>query len=117
MHKPFASRGAIRLFARSMMLVIPLSCAAEQYGLASRLVNDSAAHPGSADPTQDSVQELSAGMTLERTLTSGDEHVYTIRLESGGTVLAEADQQGIDLVIDVYDADGKQVAGLNSANG
>ena len=43
---------------------------------------------------------LSAGFTQERTLGPGDNHVYTVTLTEGYAILGEADQHGVDLVID-----------------
>ena len=60
---------------------------------------------------------LTVGMNLERPLGPRDEHFYSLRLESGAAVIAEADQHGIDLVIDVVGPDGKRIAQLDSPNG
>ena len=93
----------LRLLVGSLTCLIPLTCAAAQQG--------SAALP-EKPPT-----ELVTGMTTERTLAPSDEHVYTARLESGEALLAAANQQGIDLVIDVFGSDGRKVTSLDSPNG
>jgi enterochelin esterase family protein len=58
-----------------------------------------------------------AGMDMERALGPADEHVYTARLASGAAVVGEADQHGVDLVIDVFGPDGMRIAQLDSPNG
>ena len=62
-------------------------------------------------------QELTAGAKFERTLEPGAEHTYTAKLESGSAILATVDQEGVDVVIDVYAPDGKRVAQLDTPNG
>ena len=60
---------------------------------------------------------LSQGMVLERSLVPPEEHVYTADLESGAAIIGEIDQDGIDLVIDVFGPDRQQIAHLDSPNG
>ena len=60
---------------------------------------------------------LSQGMILERSLVPPEEHVYTADLESGAAIIGEIDQDGIDLVIDVFGPDRQQIAHLDSPNG
>jgi enterochelin esterase-like enzyme len=60
---------------------------------------------------------LSQGMILERTLGPLDEHVYTADLDGGSAIIGEADQDGIDLVIDVFAPNKQSVAHLDSPNG
>jgi pimeloyl-ACP methyl ester carboxylesterase len=62
-------------------------------------------------------QALASGLNQERTLGPGENHVYTITLQEGGAVLGEADQHGIDLVIDVFGPDGKLIQTVDSPNG
>ncbi len=70
----------------------------------------------SAAPAQEP-EALAAGMNEERTLGPGDTHAYVITLQEGGAVVGEADQHGVDLVIDVYGPDGKRIRTLDSPNG
>ena len=70
----------------------------------------------SAAPAQEP-EALADGMNEERTLGPGDTHAYVITLQEGGAVVGEADQHGVDLVIDVYDPDGKRIRTLDSPNG
>jgi len=65
----------------------------------------------------ESAHELTPGFKLGRTLEPGERHSYTVRLESGGAVIAEADQEGIDLVIDVYAPDEQLLNTIDSPNG
>jgi enterochelin esterase family protein len=60
---------------------------------------------------------LTPGFTQERTLGGGDNHVYTVKLESGAAVLGEADQHGVDLVIDMFGPDGNLIRTVDSPNG
>ncbi len=56
-------------------------------------------------------------MRLERELTAADEHVYFAELEEGGAVVGEADQDGVDLVVDVIAPDGHLLTRADSPNG
>jgi enterochelin esterase-like enzyme len=60
---------------------------------------------------------LHAGFTQERTLGSNENHVYMISLDEGTAVLGEADQHGVDLVIDEFGPDGKLIRTVDSPNG
>src|SRR5262249_25227865 len=62
-------------------------------------------------------KELVAGMKIERTLAPPAEHVYTVQLENGGAVIGVANQDGIDLVIDIYGPDGRQLNRLDNPKG
>lgn len=62
-------------------------------------------------------QALTSGLNQERTLGPGENHVYAITLQEGSAVLGEADQHGIDLVIDVFGPDGKLIRTVDSPNG
>jgi enterochelin esterase-like enzyme len=61
--------------------------------------------------------ELHAGMRLERALDAAGRDVYVARLESGTAILAQVDQHGIDVAIDVVGPDGKQLRRFDSPNG
>jgi enterochelin esterase-like enzyme len=60
---------------------------------------------------------LRAGFTEERTLGPSENHEYTITLDEGAAVLGEADQHGVDLVIDEFGPDGKLIRTVDSPNG
>src|SRR5215470_8184033 len=62
-------------------------------------------------------QALVSGLNVERTLGPGENHVYTITLQEGAAVIGGADQHGVDLVIDIFDPDGKKVTTVDSPNG
>ena len=75
---------------------------------------------GWAAVAQDSsgpAEELTSGMRVQRALAAGVTHRYQAMLPSGAAVLGEVEQQGIDVVIDVYSPNGKQLARLDSPNG
>jgi len=61
--------------------------------------------------------KLTAGFTAGRTLAPGENHVYTVSLDNGAAVLGEADQHGVDLVIDEFGPDGKLIRTVDSPNG
>jgi enterochelin esterase family protein len=67
-------------------------------------------------PTQEP-RDLVSGLNVERTLGPGDKHTYLITLQEGAAVIGEADQHGVDLVIDVLDPDGKLIYTVDSPNG
>lgn len=69
-----------------------------------------------AAPGQQS-QTLFNGLNQERTLTHGEDHVYQINLETGAAVIGEANQRGIDLVIDVIGPGGQKIRTFDSPNG
>ena len=73
-------------------------------------VADAQGNPGQAE-------ELTGGMQLQRPLTAGAVHAYAVALQSGAAILGKVEQRGIDVVIDVYGPDGKQLARLDSPNG
>jgi enterochelin esterase-like enzyme len=62
-------------------------------------------------------QPLVTGLNVERTLGLGEKHIYTITLQEGAAVIGAADQHGVDLVIDIFDPDGKKVATVDTPNG
>jgi enterochelin esterase-like enzyme len=82
------------------------------------LITIAIALDGNALVSQDApATQLNAGMAMARALQATDEHVYTAQLESGAAIFGQADQQGIDLVIDVYAPDGEQLMRLDTPNG
>ncbi len=60
---------------------------------------------------------LTPGLNQERLLGPADNHIYTINLSEGAAVLGEADQRGVDLVIDIFGPDGKLIRTVDSPNG
>ncbi len=62
-------------------------------------------------------RNLTASFNEERTLGPGEDHVYTVTLEDGAALLGEADQHGVDLVIDMFGPDGKLIRTVDSPNG
>src|SRR5512136_3079788 len=61
--------------------------------------------------------KLTPGLIQERPLAPGEQHVYTISLDLGAAILGEAEQHGIDLVIDEFGPDGKLIWTVDSPNG
>ena len=60
---------------------------------------------------------LVAGLNIERTLGTGETHIYTVTLEEGAGVIGQADQRGVDLAIDILDPDGNLLRSVDSPNG
>ena len=71
----------------------------------------------SASAQGQETHKLSPGFTEERVLAPGENHVYTISLDDGAAVLGEAEQHGVDLVIDEFAPDGKLIRTVDSPNG
>lgn len=67
---------------------------------------------GGQEPTK-----LIVGFNQERFLGGGEKHAYVISLKEGEAILGEADQHGVDLVIDEFDPDGKLIRTVDSPNG
>jgi len=65
---------------------------------------------------QDHARELTQGLSLERELSAGENQAYTVRLESGGGIIAEARQEGIPVEIEITDPDGAKIATVDSPN-
>ena len=61
--------------------------------------------------------ELAEGMKLKKVLSVSEEHIYTINLENGMAVLAEINQLGIDLVINIHNPNGKFIKQISNRNG
>ncbi|MGB7434170.1 MAG: hypothetical protein WBW49_02040, partial [Candidatus Acidiferrum sp.] len=61
--------------------------------------------------------KLRPGFTQERSLAPNENHVYSVSLDQGAAVLGEADQHGVDLVIDEFGPDGKLIRTVDSPNG
>lgn len=62
-------------------------------------------------------QVLISGLSEEHTLGPEEKHLYTVSLQEGAAVIGEADQHGVDLVIDVLGPDGKLLYTVDSPNG
>jgi enterochelin esterase-like enzyme len=73
--------------------------------------------PTSSSAEAQEPTKLSPGFTQERSLAPNENHVYTVSLDQGAAVLGEADQHGVDLVIDEFGPDGKLIRTVDSPNG
>ena len=60
---------------------------------------------------------LVTGLNIERTLGSGETHIYAVTLKEGAGIIGEAEQRGVDLVIDILDPDGNLIRSVDSPNG
>ena len=60
---------------------------------------------------------LELGKPIEREMTASDTHFYQIALITGQFLLAVIDQRGIDVVVTVFDPDGKKISEIDSPNG
>ena len=116
--RTFSTRGrAVQFATVSLTSLMTAAHAPHQLASPSGLVSNSAMLSGALPPGQDAATALVAGMNVERTLAPSDRHIYTAQLDNGGAIIAEANQEGIDLVIDVYDPDQQQTTRLDSPNG
>jgi CHAT domain-containing protein/Tfp pilus assembly protein PilF len=62
----------------------------------------------------DPVSRLELGTAVERALSGGESHPYSIALRAGECAVLTLDQRGVDVVIRVVDATGTAVAEFNS---
>ncbi|HYN19589.1 MAG TPA: CHAT domain-containing protein [Thermoanaerobaculia bacterium] len=67
-----------------------------------------------AQPTR---QELDLGAALERPLAGGEAHSYSVKAKSGTRLLVTVDQRGIDVVVEVAQADGRTLLAVDSPTG
>lgn len=72
----------------------------------------SSAFASGQEPTK-----LTTGFNQERSLGPGENHIYVVSLKEGEAILGEADQHGVDLVIDEFGPDGKLIRTVDSDNG
>jgi len=84
--------------------------AAACFGISAKILLGQTMPPGATI-------ELTAGFALQRTLGPSDEHVYTVAMESGAAIIGEADQEDVDILIEIYDSNGGKIARLDSPNG
>jgi CHAT domain-containing protein/tetratricopeptide (TPR) repeat protein len=73
---------------------------------------------GSSVIAQSATQELTAldsTKPVERELKGGEQHLYQIRLRSGQFVNISVEQRGIDVVVDLFDPNEKQI--INAQDG
>ena len=61
-----------------------------------------------------SVGVLAPGQPIERELSAGQEHSYRLTLDNGQYACLIVEQQGIDVVVQVLDESGKQIAEIDS---
>src|SRR6185369_5008676 len=75
---------------------------------------------GSSVVAQTAAQEvtvLDSTKPVERELKGGEQHAYQVRLKSGQFVNISVDQRGIDVVVDMFDANEKQIITQDGPNG
>ena len=74
-------------------------------------------HPAQANrfisQAQAVIQQLEPGKPIERDISGGQAHSYTVALRAGEYVRLTADQKGIDLSMVFAGPDGKEIVGLN----
>lgn len=52
---------------------------------------------------------------VTKTIASGEQHAYTMKLKKGMAVLGQLMQEGIDLVVDLYSSDGYLIRQVDSS--
>jgi enterochelin esterase family protein len=62
-------------------------------------------------------QVLVRGAPVERELGWGEVHRYEVALEAGQILLGTVDQRGVDVVVSLYDPEGRKIADVDSPNG
>lgn len=67
----------------------------------------------SAQPAR---QDLQAGNEVERLLAGGEAHSYHIKATPGARLLVTVDQRGIDVIVEVVQADGRTLLAVDSPN-
>lgn len=67
--------------------------------------------------SEQDVRLLEVGKPFEREMKGGETHTYLLTLAVGQFLHAVVDQRGIDVVVMLYDPDGKQIFQLDSPNG
>ncbi len=67
--------------------------------------------------TPGQTQSLKLNEPLERELASGQTHEYQVTLKAGEFMQVRAGQKGIDVVLSIYSAGGKELSKMNSPNG
>jgi CHAT domain-containing protein/Tfp pilus assembly protein PilF len=60
---------------------------------------------------------LEPGKTIERYLNGAESHAYSIAAKPGQFVRVTAEQKGVDLVLVIFDQEGKSLAEVDSPNG
>src|SRR5262245_1297789 len=63
------------------------------------------------------IRTLEAHKPIERELVSGDVHQYEIALKANQFLKVTLDQHGIDVVVDLFGPDGRQLSQVDSPNG
>ncbi len=63
------------------------------------------------------VRLLESGKPVERELAGGQTHSYQITLSAGQYLSVVVEQRGIDVVVELFGSDGKQIAGFDSESG
>ncbi|MBI4752049.1 MAG: PPC domain-containing protein, partial [Acidobacteria bacterium] len=77
-----------------------------------KVQNNPASNQATAEPTL-----LSATDIIERELQAEQKHSFTVQLEANQFVRIEVEQQGIDVIVRLFDPAGKQVQEMDSPNG
>jgi erythromycin esterase len=63
------------------------------------------------------IVKLELGKPVEREMRAGEIHAYYVSLVTGQFLRATIDQRGIDVIVTVFDPDGKKIFEIDSPNG
>jgi len=66
---------------------------------------------------QTDIPELKLGQSLQKVISGSDIHSYNVAVEANLFMFGVVDQQGIDVVVRIYDPNGKQIEEIDSPNG
>ena len=62
-------------------------------------------------------RQLPPGQTLERELAGGQSHKYKVEIKANELLQVKVEQKGVDVVVKLFDKNGKQLAEMDSPNG
>ncbi len=63
------------------------------------------------------LRQLTTGQVIERELKGDEAHSYSLALTAGQYLNVVVEQKGVDVVVTLFDADGKKVLEVDSPNG
>jgi CHAT domain-containing protein/Tfp pilus assembly protein PilF len=116
--RPVFYRSLVNFLALSLipnLLAIAASPQAlgSEVGQPQRSAQETTSPQGGAVDEKD-VRPLEQGRPVKRELSSGQQHIYQLRLSAGQFLKAIIEQQGIDVVAQISGPDGKQILEFNS---
>jgi CHAT domain-containing protein/Tfp pilus assembly protein PilF len=111
--------GAAKLIG-IVCLLLWVSSAAAAYG--SSRPNQGSIPPvalqtASSEAKQTEIRELKQGQVIERELAGGESHTYWVVLAAGRYLKVAVEQKGVDVVVRLFEPDGKKLTEVDSPTG